>query len=924
MPSIIPDYEYDIFISYRQNDNKYDGWITEFVNNLNKELEATLKDKVNVYFDANPHDGLLETHSVNHSLESKLKCLIFIPILSKTYCDTKGFAWNHEFVTFIEMAKQDPYGLNIKLNSGNVSSRMLPVRIHDLDPDDVKLVESYLGAIRSVDFIYHSPGVNRSLRPWDDDVIKNTNQAFYRDQINKVANAIDEILRGMKQVERTKSNEKIVPQLVLENKPTPPTKSTNQKNTAKISKSGARVVGLTTMIVALSAIGFFGTRWYLNKQKIDHAKLVLLPGIQKLVDENFRPPWKAYAMAMDAKKIIPNDSSFIKLWTRLTLTIPSLETDPSGAEVFWKDYAQPNMDWIAAGTTPIKDATFRRGYLRVEIRKPGYQTIEYSGPYNYTLLSDELVNIKMDKIGTLPENMVRIPKKTARMEIVGLEEYANTDVSEFLIDKHEVTNEQFKKFVDAGGYTNKSFWQYPFYADGKEIPFEAAIKLFVDRTGRTGPAIWEAGNYPDNQAKHPVAGVSWYEAAAFASYAKKKLPTVFHWSVVAETSRTEFIAPLSNFNGKETTEVGSMTGISTFGVYDIAGNVREWCANEAFKKDQRYILGGGFNDPTYAFNDAYTQTAMDRSFGNGFRCIQELSGDSSLHKLNKKVSMAFRDYRKEKPVDDKTFEIIARQYHYDKTPLNDSTQLLATKEFYTVEKITFDAAYNNERMQAYLYLPKNAKPPFQTILLFPGSGDIFARKYEVHDFFITARLDFILKSGRAIIRPIYKGTFERSDELNSDLQDETVFYKDHVIMWRKDIGRTIDYLETRKDIQANNLGFLGWSWGGFMGGIMPAVEKRIKVVVLNVGGMEMHKALPEADQINFIPRVTQPVLMVNGKYDMFFPVETSQKPMFDLLGTPVKDKKIYIFESGHLVPRVDFVRESLGWYDKYLGVVKAK
>ena len=109
-----------------------------------------------------------------------------------------------------------------------------------------------------------------------------------------------------------------------------------------------------------------------------------------------------------------------------------------------------------------------------------------------------------------------------------------------------------------------------------------------------------------------------------------------------------------------------------------------------------------------------------------------------------------------------------------------------------------------------------------------------------------------------------------------------------------------------------------------MGGVIPAVEKRIKVVVLNVGGMEMHKALPEVDQINFIPRVTQPVLMVNGKHDMFFPVETSQMPMFDLLGTPKKDKKIYIYESGHLVPRIDFVRESLAWYDQYLGIVQSK
>ena len=151
------------------------------------------------------------------------------------------------------------------------------------------------------------------------------------------------------------------------------------------------------------------------------------------------------------------------------------------------------------------------------------------------------------------------------------------------------------------------------------------------------------------------------------------------------------------------------------------------------------------------------------------------------------------------------------------------------------------------------------------------------------------------------------------------MQEETVFYKDHVIMWRKEIGRTIDYLETRTDIQADKIGYLGWSWGGFMGGIFPAIEKRIKAIVLNVGGMEMHKALPEVDQINFLPRVTQPVLMLNGKHDMFFPVETAQKPMYDLFGTPKADKKIIIFESGHLVPKTDFVKETLFWYDKYLG-----
>jgi eukaryotic-like serine/threonine-protein kinase len=221
---------------------------------------------------------------------------------------------------------------------------------------------------------------------------------------------------------------------------------------------------------------------------------------------------------------------------------------------------------------------------------------------------------------------------------------------------------------------------------------------------------------------------------------------------------------------------------------------------------------------------------------------------------------------------------------------------------------------------AYLFLPKNVKPPFQTVVFFGGSNDIYTKKFDVD--FITSRVDFILKSGRALVCPIYKGTDERSDDLKSDLQEETVFYKDHVIMWRKDIGRTIDYLETRNDFQKDKIAYLGWSWGGFLGGIMPAVEKRIKAVVLNVGGMDMHKALPEADQINFLPRITQPVLMLNGEHDMFFPEKTSQIPMFNFLGTPPADKKILIFKSGHQVPRTDFVKETLIWFDKYIGVVK--
>jgi TolB-like protein len=198
MASLIEGYEYDIFISYRQKDNKYDGWVTTFVDNLKKELEATFKEDISIYFDENPHDGLLEMHDVDKSLEGKLKSLVFIPIISQTYCDPKSFAWNHEFCEFNRRVKEDLFGRDIKLAGGNVSSRILPVKINDLDPEDMSLIENELGGVlRAVEFIYKEPGVNRPLTP-DDDEQKNLNKTKYRNQINKVANAVKEIIKGIK------------------------------------------------------------------------------------------------------------------------------------------------------------------------------------------------------------------------------------------------------------------------------------------------------------------------------------------------------------------------------------------------------------------------------------------------------------------------------------------------------------------------------------------------------------------------------------------------------------------------------------------------------------------------------------------------------------------------------------------------------
>ena len=199
MPSLLPGFEYDIFISYRQKDNKGDKWVSKFVDALKTELDATFKEDISIYFDENPHDRLQDTHNVNKSLEGKLKCLIFIPVLSQTYCDPNSYAWQYEFIAFNKLASEDQFGRDIKLRNGNYAGRILPVRIHDLEQDDIKLFEKETGRVlRAMDFVFKtSSGVNRPLKIIEDHPNDNLNKTFYGDQINKTANAIKEIVLGL-------------------------------------------------------------------------------------------------------------------------------------------------------------------------------------------------------------------------------------------------------------------------------------------------------------------------------------------------------------------------------------------------------------------------------------------------------------------------------------------------------------------------------------------------------------------------------------------------------------------------------------------------------------------------------------------------------------------------------------------------------
>jgi eukaryotic-like serine/threonine-protein kinase len=918
MSCLIPGYEYDIFISYRQKDNKIDGWVTEFVEHLQGELEATFKDEVSVYFDINPHDGLLETHDVDASLEEKLKCLIFIPVISRTYCDPRSFAWDHEFRAFVEQASHDRFGLKIKLPNGNVASRVLPVRIHDLNAEDVKLCESIIGGyLRGVDFIYKSAGVNRPLRAHEDHPHDNLNKTFYRDQINKVANAIDEIITALRKDQSKPPHEgkAEIPdkKLIIEN--TYPEKK--PKNPEKETKRNWRIWTLTAIAFVLLLCGGILIN---HRVRVRWARTIALPKIEQLLNDfEFKA---AFELAQKNEKYISEDPQFRLMQTRIYKKL-TIITEPPGADIYIKSYSSPADNWEKIGKTPIDSMCFPRfTYYQVKFAKEGYDTLlgAMATPFGNPGIKTDTISRKLFRKGTLPAGMVYVEGYW--------DEVSNHFAKEcgFFIDRYEVTNRQFKDFMDKGGYENPAYWKNEFVNEGKKLTREEALSLFVDKTGRPGPSTWEAGDYPEGQEDYPVSGISWYEAAAYAEFAGKSLPTADHWDSGAGFYYKMFynyirpqITPISNFNGKGLVPVGKQTGITPYGAFDMAGNVREWCWNETGKG--HIISGGGYDDANYLYTQWSQLPSFDRSVMNGFRCALYIEKDKIPNTAFRSIDLTERttDFTGLKPVSDEIFAIYRNQFLYDSIPLNAKVLYHdQNQEEWEIEKVSMTAAYGNETLITYLFLPKNATPPYQTLILFPGT---YAQEEKnlLNSNGTKWLCDYIVKSGRAIIYPVYKGTFERND--GKDYPSGEHQYKELLIQWVKDFSRTLDYLETRPDIDMNKLCYYGFSWGGNLGGIIPAVEERLKLSVLILGGFVDANSLPEANELNYISHVKIPVLMLNGRYDDVFEINRNVKYFYKLLGSPMKDKRLCVYETGHYVSKSNMIRETLAWLDKYFGPV---
>jgi serine/threonine protein kinase/formylglycine-generating enzyme required for sulfatase activity/dienelactone hydrolase len=666
---------------------------------------------------------------------------------------------------------------------------------------------------------------------------------------------------------------------------------------------------LAAMGAAVAALLAAGSWLYHRAMGRQWASEEAIPSIKRLVEAHH--PLAAFVMLKKAQHWLPADPQLRQLAEAETTAV-SVTSDPDGARVEIQDYLTPDGPWYRLGSTPLRQVSVPAGYFRWRVTKPGAPALieaPETGPAMHFALAE---------VQSAPPGMTYSPggEWTDSIGFVGW--VGPYQLPPYDIDRYEVTNAEYQRFVDSGGYSKRQYWPQHFPENGRELRWEQAVARFRDATDRPGPSTWAGGHYPDGQAQLPVSGVSWFEASAYAAWAGKRLPVLAQFYQAAPADLDEYTAAASNISRSAPSAVGTYKGVGPFGTYDMAGNVREWIANPV-DDDRRMILGGSWRSPSYLSSSPEALSSFDRSDTDGFRCVRNLgpvpaAAEAPVHGLE-------RDFAKYKPVSDDVFRAYQLLYAYPPSPLNAKVEgVVKETTDWREEKVTFDAAYDGERMAAYLFLPRNVRPPYQTVLFFPSARVMFlpdnSRELGDIKFF-----DYILQSGRAVVYPIYEDTYERRIEhrFPGGGQDTEL-----TADWYKDAARTLDYLATRPDIDDSRIAYLGVSMGAADGVILATLlQDRLKAAVFLDGGYFLDQPPRGGDQADFAPRMKKPVLMVNGRYDFTFPVDKAQDPLFAMLGTPADEKRHVILDTPHDVTerRGQLVKEVLDWLDRYLGRV---
>ena len=369
------------------------------------------------------------------------------------------------------------------------------------------------------------------------------------------------------------------------------------------SRISSRSVLAVAAVVLVIVAGVAGLQAYLRSSGARWAEKDALPEVARLVDgSRFLA---AVALLRQAEPYIPDSPELIRLKANLPAGTVRISTMPDGADIYIRDYADTepgDSPWRLLGRSPVQtdmvpQSYYPRGTYRVRAVKQGFETVEWAVLLGH--IFQEVLTIELHATESTPAGMVWVPGITALGTSQTIPANAPDKTSAFWLDRNEVTNREFKEFVDKRGYEKREYWKEPFVKEGKALTWEQAMAEFRDPTGRRGPAAWQFGSYKEGEADFPVGGVSWYEAAAYAEFAGKSLPTVYHWYRAAAIGPVSDILNFSNFAGRGPARTEMYRGLGRFGNYDMAGNVQEWVSNAAGQL--RYTLGGAWDTPKYQF-----------------------------------------------------------------------------------------------------------------------------------------------------------------------------------------------------------------------------------------------------------------------------------------------------------------------------------
>ena len=726
--------------------------------------------------------------------------------------------------------------------------------------------------------------------------------------------------------------------------PRPPETRDEQPERSRTARRIA-VAGGLVLVLGAAAFGLHALRSGVQSQS--GMSLAQAVGeLSELVQKDSYGAAFALGYPMAGSAAAKNNPEFQELWQQVVLPTKPLVAE-AGATVYFRPHGVTDSPWIKAGVAPLAQfVSAPRGILSIRVEKPGFRTGEFvvanPGP---SVENDPSslpagtvpVPLPLASDDTLPADMVLVPETNTTVAVGGITPAfaggLQFPIPAFAISLTEVSNREFKEFVDAGGYDNAAYWEgLPFRDGSREISWNQARARFVDTTQRPGPASWQLGSYPEGQADLPVGGVSWYEAMAYARFRGRMLPTLHHWARAAQGPYdyrygVGIAAALTGqFNASGPVPVQTARARGPWGTLNTYGNVREWMVN--LTGQNALAMGGAWSDYAQVGLQAYSVPPMQRAPENGLRLMQLLPGTALDPRLLEPLRppAASAAGPQHKPVGNEAFEAIRFQFSgRPPEPGRVIVQRVEETPLWSADEVTLE--YQGRPPEVfYLIRPSGRRGPLQPVIFGPPADCCVMKRpnREILKLLRPPAADAVVRSGRALVMPVWDGSYEKFVQLQArDANEFQDLGRKRLLSWNQTLRSVLDNLQKVPDIDVGRAGYLGFSLGAAtLAPSLLALEGRLRAAVLVSGGLtNSGGGLPAMlDNANYLPRVHMPVLMINGRFDHLYQFESSQKPMLELLGGPAGQKKQILYDVAHVgFPPNLVARDIDDWFDLYLG-----